>query len=105
LAAVEARGVADSFFRSSLVGKNGKRVWKIWEKWEKFGKIWEKIWEKWEKMGKIGKKWEKMGKNGKKWEKIFSLGSLPKRVGDPSLRLGDKRNESELHNFVQLNEN
>jgi hypothetical protein len=42
-----------------------------------------------------------MGKNGKKWEKIFSLGSLPKRVGDPSLRLGDKRNESELHNFVQ----
>jgi hypothetical protein len=56
-------------------------------------------------MGKNGKNWEEMGRNGKKWEKIFSLGSLPKRVGDPSLRLGDKRNESELHNFVQLNEN
>jgi hypothetical protein len=71
----------------------------------KFGKNGKNLGKNWEKMGKNGKNWEKKGKKGKKWEKIFSLGSLPKRVGDPSLRLGDKRNESELHNFVQLNEN
>jgi ankyrin repeat protein len=59
------RGVADSFFRGSLVGKNGKRVWKIWENLGKFGKN-GKNWEKWEKMGKIGK-------NGKKWKKLEKL--------------------------------
>jgi hypothetical protein len=54
------RGVADSFFRGSLVGKNEKRVWKIGKNLEKFGKIWEN-WKNWKK-GKNLKKWEKMGK-------------------------------------------
>ncbi len=63
------RGVADSFFRGSLVGKNGKRVWKIGKNWEKFGKIWENLenWKNWKK-GKNWKKWEKMGKIGKNYK-------------------------------------
>ncbi len=66
------QGVADSFFRGSLVGKNGKRVWKIWKNLEKFGKIWEN-WKKLGKFGKIGKNWKKLEKNWKKWEKLGKI--------------------------------
>jgi hypothetical protein len=61
------QGVADSFFRGSLVGKNGKRVWKIGKNLEKFGKIWEN-WKKLEKIEKNWKKLEKMEKLEKYWQ-------------------------------------